>query len=79
MTTQTYTYESYNGTEPVTTSVEIPTAIIEQASAAAYNEDRLMVVGHHPYFGWVYRDAEDEGALAELTLRIHCDASGLVE
>ena len=58
--------------------VEIDDAVIAQAATAAYDEDRLMVVGRHPSFGWVYRDAEDAAAIAELGATWAVDSSGLV-
>ncbi|WP_142847218.1 hypothetical protein [Telmatospirillum sp. J64-1] len=49
---------------------------IAAAAEAAFNEDRFMVVGLHPYFGWVYRDAEDTAALAELTEKVKVNSDG---
>ena len=49
---------------------------IAAASHAAFDQDRITVVGRHSYFGWVYRDADDECAVAELTDTVRVDASG---
>ena len=68
----------YGDTETEVT-IDIPDAVISAAAEAAFDADRIMVVGKHPYFGWVYRDLEDEGALRELSDKFPVDGEGLVE
>ncbi len=67
------------GDDETTETVEIPDAVIEQAQKAAYDEDRPMVVGLHPYFGWVYRDAEDDAGISELGTTWICDGGEVRE
>jgi hypothetical protein len=76
MAQHTFTYG--HGDTETDVTVEISDAIIEAASCAAEEEDRLMTIGQHPVFGWVYRDAEDEAGTAELSNTVTCDAFGLV-
>ncbi|MCO6419311.1 hypothetical protein JYK14_24575 [Siccirubricoccus sp. KC 17139] len=35
---------------------DIPADLLERAAEAANRDRRSMVVGHHPRFGWVFRD-----------------------
>ena len=72
------TFVSGWGERETVVTVDIPDAVIEQAVEAAHAEDRIMVVGQHPQFGWVYRDADDV-AVGELATAVRCDSTGLVD
>ena len=58
---------------------DVPDEVIEAASTASMKDDACMVIGHHPYFGWVYRHGSDTGAIAELTSLHACDSSGIID
>jgi hypothetical protein len=51
-------------------AIDVPVHTIPDAQAEAPSSGRDQVVGLDPYFGWVYRDADDAGGVANLETRI---------